>query len=63
MTMNITSMLTLGECIITIITDYYIIITILLLLFLLTGNCMSALAENRKHIPYRDSKLTRSYLS
>jgi Kinesin motor domain len=23
------------------------------------GNCMNALAEGRKHIPYRDSKLTR----
>jgi hypothetical protein len=23
------------------------------------GNCMRALAENRSHIPYRDSKLTR----
>ena len=23
------------------------------------GNCMNALAENRKHVPYRDSKLTR----
>jgi len=23
------------------------------------GNCMSALAERRQHIPYRDSKLTR----
>ena len=23
------------------------------------GNCMSALAEGRSHIPYRDSKLTR----
>ena len=23
------------------------------------GNCMSALAEGRKHVPYRDSKLTR----
>ena len=23
------------------------------------GNCMNALAEDRKHIPYRDSKLTR----
>ncbi len=23
------------------------------------GNCMSALAERRAHVPYRDSKLTR----
>lgn len=23
------------------------------------GNCMSALAEGKGHIPYRDSKLTR----
>ena len=23
------------------------------------GNCMNALAENKSHVPYRDSKLTR----
>ena len=25
----------------------------------LAGNCINALAEGRRHVPYRDSKLTR----
>ena len=27
--------------------------------FFCAGNCINALAEGRRHVPYRDSKLTR----